>query len=255
MPHETRLRTQPDTAMILAAGLGTRMRPLTESIPKPLVPLNGRALIDHVLDRLAAAGIKRAIVNVHHHADKLEAHLRSRKTPDIIISDERGVLLDTGGGIVRALPLIGDRPFLIHNSDSVWIEGLGQNLARLISAWDEAKMDSLMLLAPTTGSLGYDGLGDFQMDANGRLARQSGPRLAPFVFAGVSIIHPYVFKGEAERRFSLNHVWDRAIAAGRLYGIRLDGLWMHVGTPEALAEAEQKIADHHLVTGRPGARP
>lgn len=255
MPEQTRTRIQPDTAMILSAGLGTRMRPLTDTIPKPLVPLNGRALIDHVLDRLAVAGIKRAVVNVHHHADKLEAHLKARKSPQIAISDERGVLLDTGGGIVRALPLIGDRPFVIHNSDSVWIEGLGQNLARLMSSWDEFRMDSIMLLAPTAGSLGYDGPGDFQMDANGRLTRQSGQRLAPFVFAGVSIIHPCMFKGEEERRFSLNHVWDRAIAAGRLYGMRLDGLWMHVGTPEALAEAEQKIANQHLVTGRPGARP
>jgi N-acetyl-alpha-D-muramate 1-phosphate uridylyltransferase len=255
MPEQNRTRIQPDTAMILAAGLGTRMRPLTDTIPKPLVQLNGRALIDHVLDRLVSAGIKRAVVNVHHHADKLEAHLKDRTSPQIAISDERGVLLDTGGGVVRAIPLIGERPFVIHNSDSVWIEGLGQNLARLISAWDEFRMDSIMLLAPTTGSLGYDGPGDFYMDANGRLSRQSGQRLAPFVFAGVSIIHPCMFKGEAERRFSLNHVWDRAIAAGRLYGIRLDGLWMHVGTPEALAEAEKKIADQHLVTGRPGARP
>ena len=255
MPTETRTPARPDTAMILAAGLGTRMRPLTDTIPKPLVRLNGRALIDHVLDRLAAAGIKRAIINVHHHADKLEAHLKSRMSPEIAISDERGVLLDTGGGIVRALPLIGERPFLIHNSDSVWIEGLGSNLARLMSSWDDVRMDSIMLLAPTTGSLGYDGPGDFHMDANGRLTRQVGQRLAPFVFAGVSIIHPCMFKGETERRFSLNRVWDRAIAAGRLYGVRLDGLWMHAGTPEALAEAEQKIADQHLVTGRPGARP
>lgn len=255
MPTEPRSHALPDTAMILAAGLGTRMRPLTDTIPKPLVQLNGRALIDHVLDRLAAAGIQRAVVNVHHHADKLEAHLKSRMTPEIAFSCERGILLDTGGGIVRALPLIGNKPFLIHNSDSVWIEGLGSNLARLMSSWDEFRMDSLMLLAPTTGSLGYDGLGDFQMDTNGRLVRQSGQRLAPFVFAGVSIIHPCMFNGEPERRFSLNRVWDRAIGAGRLYGIRLDGLWMHVGTPEALAEAEQKIADQHLVTGRPGARP
>ena len=255
MPDDTHSHTQPHTAMILAAGLGTRMRPLTDTIPKPLVRLNKRALIDHVLDRLATEGIKRAVVNVHHHADKLEAHLKSRKSPEIAISDERGVLLDTGGGVVRALPLIGDRPFLIHNSDSVWIEGLGSNLARLVSSWDEVRMDSIMLLAPTTGSLGYEWPGDFQMDANGRLTRQSGQRLAPFVFAGVSIIHPCMFKGEEERRFSLNHVWDRAIAAGRLYGIRLDGLWMHVGTPEALAEAELKIANQHLVTGRPGARP
>ncbi len=255
MPNESRSTTLPETAMVLAAGLGTRMRPLTDTIPKPLVPLNGRALIDHVLDRLAAAGIKRAVVNVHHHADKLEAHLKTRNSPEIAISDERGVLLDTGGGVVRALPQIGDAPFLIHNSDSVWIEGMGSNLDRLLSSWDEVRMDSIMLLAPTTGCLGYDGPGDFHMDSNGRLTRQSGQYIAPFVFAGVSIIHPCMFKGEEERRFSLNHVWDRGISAGRLFGVRLDGLWMHVGTPEALAEAETTIANQHLVTGRPGARP
>ncbi len=255
MPNESRSTTLPQTAMVLAAGLGTRMRPLTDTIPKPLVRLNGRALIDHVLDRLAAAGIKRAVVNVHHHADKLEAHLKTRNSPEIAISDERGVLLDTGGGVVRALPLIGDAPFLIHNSDSVWIEGMGSNLDRLLSSWDEVRMDSIMLLAPTTGSLGYDGPGDFHMDANSRLTRQSGQHIAPFVFAGVSIIHPCMFKGEEERRFSLNHVWDRGISAGRLYGVRLEGLWMHVGTPEALSEAETTIANQHLVTGRPGARP
>ncbi len=255
MSTEPRLPARPDTAMILAAGLGTRMRPLTDTIPKPLVQLNGRALIDHVLDRLAAAGIKRAIVNVHHHADKLEAHVKARTNPAIKISDERGVLLDTGGGVVRALPVIGKQPFLIHNSDSVWIEGMGNNLSRLLSSWDEERMDSLMLLATTTGSLGYDGQGDFHMDADGHLTRQSGPRLAPFVFAGVSIAHPRLFENAPEGRFSLNTSWNAAIEKRRLFGVRLDGLWMHVGTPEALAEAELKIANQHLVTGRPGARP
>ena len=255
MPTDDRRGALPDTAMILAAGLGKRMRPLTDTIPKPLVRLNERALIDHVLDRLAAAGIKRAIVNVHHHADKLEAHLRTRTNPEIAISDERGVLLDTGGGVVRALPSIGDKPFLIHNSDSVWIEGVGNNLSRLLSSWDEERMDGLMLLATTPGSLGYDGHGDFHMDGDGLLMRQSGPRLAPFVFAGVSIAHPRLFEKAPEGRFSLNTLWNAAIEKRRLFGVRLDGLWMHVGTPEALAEAELKIANQHLVTGRPGARP
>ncbi len=255
MPTEPRSPARPDTAMILAAGLGTRMRPLTDTIPKPLVRLNERALIDHVLDRLAAAGIKRAIVNVHHHADKLEAHLKTRTNPAVKISDERGVLLDTGGGVVRALPIIGKQPFLIHNSDSVWIEGMGNNLSRLLSSWDEERMDSLMLLATTIGSLGYDGQGDFHMDGDARLTRQSGPRLAPFVFAGVSIAHPRLFENAPEGRFSLNTLWNAAIEKRRLFGVRLDGLWMHVGTPEALAEAELKIANQHLVTGRPGARP
>ena len=230
-----------DTAMVLAAGMGTRMRPLTDTIPKPLVRLRGRALIDHVLDRIEAAGIGRAVVNVHHHADKLEAHLKGRKRPAITISDERDALLDTGGGLVRALPLLGSGPFLIHNSDSVWIEGVGSNLARLMRAWDGERMDSLMLLAIGATSLGYEGHGDFTMGADGLLQRRSEHRQAPFVFTGVSIAHPRMFEGAPKGRFSLNTPWDRAIERGRLYGLRLDGLWMHVGTPEALAEAERWI--------------
>ncbi|MEQ1716869.1 MAG: nucleotidyltransferase family protein [Hyphomicrobium sp.] len=247
--------SRPTTAFVLAAGLGTRMRPLTDTIPKPLVPLAGMPLIDHVLDRLAAAGITRAVVNAHHHADKLIAHLKPRKTPDIVISDERGELLDTGGGLVRALPLLGSEPFLIHNSDSVWIEGMGSNLDKLIKAWDGARMDSLMLLASSTTSLGYDGPGDFQMDSDGVLTRQNGARIAPFVFAGVSIAHPRLFEGAPQGRFSLNTLWDKAIARRRLFGMRLEGVWMHVGDPQALKDAEEKLADFHLVTGRPGARP
>lgn len=230
-----------DTAMVLAAGMGTRMRPLTDIIPKPLVRLRGRSLIDHVLDRIQAAGIPRAVVNAHHHADKLIAHLEDRKRPAITISDERDALLDTGGGVVRALPLLGSGPFLIHNSDSVWIEGVGSNIARLVNAWDDSRMDSLMLLAIGATSLGYEGNGDFTMDADGLLQRRSENRQAPFVFTGVSIAHPRMFEGAPAGRFSLNTLWDRAIERGRLYGLRLDGLWMHVGTPEALAEAEKWI--------------
>lgn len=233
---------RPTAAFVLAAGLGSRMRPLTDTLPKPLVPLAGRPLIDHVLDRLADAGITNSVVNVHYLADKIEHHVRNRKAPRVAISDERGVLLETGGGAVRALPLLGDAPFLIHNSDSVWIEGATSNLGRLLDAWNEVRMDSLMLLAPTHTSLGYDGRGDFDLSDDGRLVRRGDAATAPYVFAGVSIIHPCMFKGEAERPFSLNRVWDRAIAAGRLYGITLDGLWMHVGTPEALKEANAAIA-------------
>jgi len=229
-------------AFVLAAGKGERMRPLTKTVPKPLVPLGGKPLIDHVLDRLADAGITQAIVNVHYLADQIEKHLAGRKAPKITISDERDALLDTGGGIVRALPKLGAAPFLIHNSDSVWIEGLGSNLSRLIEAWDAAIMDSLMLVAPVAASIGYDGPGDFNMDATGRLTRQAGPRLAPFVFAGVSIAHPRLFNGAPEGRFSINTLWDRAIGAGRLYGLRLEGIWMHVGTPGALAEAEAALS-------------
>lgn len=234
------------TAMVLAAGLGTRMRPLTDQMPKPLVPLKGKPLIDHVLDRLADAGITRAIINVHYMADRLEAHLARRTSPKIEISDERGILLETGGGVVRALPRLGADPFIIHNSDSVWIEGMGQNIARLIDAWDPDRMDSLMLLALGATSLGYEGHGDFAMDASGKLARRREGCEVPFVFTGVSIAHPRLFEGAPEGAFSLNRPWNAAIERGRLYGIRMDGLWMHVGTPQSVIEAEQWIdrADH-----------
>ncbi len=233
------------TAMVLAAGLGTRMRPLTDRIPKPLVALRGRPLIDHVLDRLAAAGVSRAVVNVHHHADTLEAHLRQRRAPQIVLSDERDALLDTGGGIVRALPLLGSQPFLIHNSDSVWVEGVGSNLERLLAAWDPERMDCLMLLALGSTSRGYDGTGDFTMDADGRLARRPEREPAPFVFAGVSIASPAMFTGATQGRFSLNKLWDRVGEQGRLFGIRLEGVWMHVGTPDALEDAERWLEREH----------
>lgn len=234
--------SRPTTAMVLSAGLGKRMRPLTDLVPKPLVRLGGRPLIDHVLDRLAAAGITHAIVNVHYLADKLEAHLAARNRPHITISDERGTLLDTGGGLVRALPLIGPEPFLIHNCDSIWLEGPLSNIDKLIDAWDAERMDALLLLASTTYCLGYDGTGDFDMAADGRLKRRREGTVTPFVFTGVSIAHPRLMAGESERCFSLNAPWDRAIERGRLFGVRLDGFWMHVGTPQALDEAEQWLA-------------
>lgn len=236
------MTSQVTTAFVLAAGLGTRMRPLTDATPKPMVPLAGRPLIDHVLDRIADAGIQRAVVNVHYLADVLEAHLARRRRPTIAISDERGLLLDTGGGVMHAHQLIGHGPFLVHNSDSVWIESARGNLVRLLDAWDEARMDSLMLLAPTATSLGYDGDGDFVLSSDGRLERRKPGRSAPFVFAGVSIAHPRLLEGAPSGRFSLNVLWDRAIARGRLHGIVLDGTWMHVGTPEALADAERMLA-------------
>jgi N-acetyl-alpha-D-muramate 1-phosphate uridylyltransferase len=232
---------RPETAMVLAAGLGMRMRPLTDTKPKPLVRLKGRTLIDHVLDRLAAAGVARAVVNVHYLADQIEAHLAKRSAPQIVISDERGVLLDTGGGVVRALPKLGSEPFLIHNSDSVWIEGVGSNLGRLFAAWDSDKMDALMLLTSATESIGYEGQGDFVMGNDGRLTRRGERQMAPFVFTGVSIAHPRLLENAPQDAFSLNRPWDDAIDKGRLYGIRLEGLWMHVGTPEALTEAERWI--------------
>jgi MurNAc alpha-1-phosphate uridylyltransferase len=232
---------RPEAAMVLGGGLGKRMLPLTKDIPKPLVRLKGRPLIDHVLDRIAAAGVKRAVVNVHYCADKLEAHVKKRTRPEIVISDERQQLLDTGGGVLKALPLLGKDAFLIHNSDSVWIEGVGSNLERLFSVWDPGTMDSLMLLASAATSLGYDGAGDFDMDKDGRLTRRGERQLTPFVFTGVSIAHPRMFQGAPQGPFSINALWDAAIDNGRLFGIRLDGLWMHVGTPEALIEAERWI--------------
>jgi N-acetyl-alpha-D-muramate 1-phosphate uridylyltransferase len=233
---------RPQTAFVLAAGLGTRMRPLTDAVPKPMVALHGVTLIDRVLDRLADAGITQAVVNVHYLADVLEAHLATRAQPHIMISDERGVLLDTGGGVMRARSLLGDQPFLIHNSDSVWIEGVGRNLDRLCAAWNPVTMDSVMLLATGANSIGYEGNGDFDMDAEGRLSRRGERREVPFVFAGVSIAHPRLFEDAPQGRFSLNRVWDRAIDRGRLFGIRLEGLWMHVGTPQAVIEAQERMA-------------
>jgi len=231
-----------ETAMVLAAGLGTRMAPLNGgALPKPLVELGGKALIDHVLDRLADAGIARAVVNVHHKADLIEARLKGRIVPQVEISDERDTLLDTGGGVKRALPRLGPLPFLIHNSDSVWIEGVGANLARLIEAWDGGRMDCLMLLALTSQSLGYSGRGDFAFEADGRIRRRVEQEIVPFAFAGVSVAHPRLLEGSPDGAFSLNVVWSRAIAKGRAYGLHMEGTWMHVGTPEALAQAEQRL--------------
>ena len=227
-------------AMVLAAGLGERMRPLTLRMPKPLVPLAGRPLIDHVLDRIAAAGIQSAVVNVHYLPEQLESHLVSRggRQPNILISDERGVLLDTGGGVKKALPLLGRGPFLVHNADSVWGEGATPALSRMLRLWNAAVMDCLLLLAPVTTSIGYAAKGDFSMAPDGRLARREDGEIVPFAFAGVSLCDERLFKDAPEGRFSLNLLWDRALARGKLYGMRLDGRWMHVGSPEALAEAE-----------------
>lgn len=232
---------RPKTAMVLAAGLGTRMRPLTDKVPKPLVVLHGRTLLDHVLDGIAKAGIGEAVVNVHYMAGQIEAHLASRTTPRIVISDERDGLLETGGGVVRALAKLGDEPFLIHNSDSVWIEKGCSNIVRMARLWDPGKMDSLLLLAPRATSLGYDGKGDFDLAEDGRVARRTGERESAYVFAGVSIAAPALFAGAPEGAFSLNRLWDRAMRDGRLYGICLEGTWMHVGTPEALSDAARMM--------------
>ena len=227
--------------MVLAAGLGTRMRPLTDNMPKPLVKVAGRALIDHVLDRLVEAGVERAVVNVHHFADQLEQHLADRKHPQIVISDERGLLLGTGGGVKKALPELGDAPFFHSNSDTFWIDDVKSNLARLADAFDPVAMDALLLLAPTAGSIGYAGRGDFAMAADGRLRKRAGQEAAPFVYAGAAILSPALFRGAPQGEFPITALFDRAAAAGRLSGLRLEGLWMHVGTLEAIAEAEAAI--------------
>jgi MurNAc alpha-1-phosphate uridylyltransferase len=227
--------------MVLAAGKGERMRPLTDKIPKPLVAVTGKPLLDHVLDRLAEAGVETAVVNVHYLADKIESHLAGRQAPRIVISDERGELLDTGGGVVRALPVLGSEPFFHLNADTIWIDGVKPNLLRLAAAFDTDRMDALLLLAATSGSIGYGGRGDFVMTPDGRLARRAEREVAPFVYAGVAILNPALFSTAPPGAFSLNLLFDRAIAAGRLYGLRLEGVWMHVGTPEAIAAAENAI--------------
>lgn len=236
-------RSKIDTAMVLAAGLGARMRPLTDDRPKPMVEVAGRMLIDHVLDRIAEAGIPRAVLNVHYFADRLIAHLMKRgAAPKIEISDERDLLLDTGGGIVRALPRLGRSPFLLVNSDSIWLEGAAPNLSRLIAAFDAREMDALLLLAPAGGALGYTGRGDFGMDPQGRLARRAEKAAAPFVYAGAAVLAPAMFRDAPEGAFSLTKLFARSEAAERLYGLKLEGLWMHVGTPDAIPLAEDAIA-------------
>jgi N-acetyl-alpha-D-muramate 1-phosphate uridylyltransferase len=229
------------TAMVLAAGFGTRMRPLTDRVPKPLVKLAGRALLDHALDRLAEAGIERAVVNVHHFADQIEAHLQGRIAPRIIISDERQCILETGGGVRKALPHIGRRAFIVHNSDSVWSEGAHSNLKMLMAAWDHERMKALLLLARRDASIGYDGSGDFHRDATGHLKRRIKGEDATYVFSGVSILSPSLFEGVHDQAFSLNVIFDRAGAADSLFGAVLDGTWMHVGTPQALLGAESHL--------------
>lgn len=226
-------------AMVLAAGRGSRMRPLSAMAPKPLIEVAGKALIDHVFDRLEAAGVDRFVVNVHYLPDLIEVHARRRVDGRVTISDERAGLLETGGGIVKALPLLGDAPFLVANSDTFWIEGASNNLARLIAAFDPERMDCLLLCAPTVDAVGYDGRGDFELASDGRVSRRVERTIAPFVYAGCAVIAPHAFKDAPQGRFSLNVVFDRLIAAGRLYGLRLDGTWLHVGTPEAIRQAER----------------
>lgn len=231
----------PRRAMVLAAGLGVRMRPLSDTKPKPLVAVGGKALIDHVLDRLVQIGVETAVVNVHHLADQIERHLAFRQAPKIVISDERDALLDTGGGVVKALPVVGPAPFFHLNSDAIWIDGVRPNLLRLAEIFDPARMDALLLLAATSTSAGYAGRGDFTMAPDGRISRRGEGEVAPFVYAGAAILSGALFSTAPSGAFSLNLLFDRAIDAGRLYGLRLEGVWMHVGTPDAIVAAEAAI--------------
>ena len=235
----------PTSAIVLAAGLGTRMRPYNGHVPKPLVQIGGKSLIDYSLDRLADAGVERAVVNVHHLADALERHLATRRRPRIVISDERGKLLGTGGGVAKALPELGAAPFFLVNSDTVWLDGVKPNFARLAEAFDAAAMDALLLLAPTTESIGYVGRGDFAMLPDGRLRPRAEREVVPFVYAGAAILAPALFADAPAGPFPLTVLFDHAGANGRLFGLRLEGVWMHVGTPEAVAAAEAALAATH----------
>ena len=232
------MSVKPTKAMVLAAGLGLRMRPLTETMPKPLVPVAGQPLLDHVLDKLAAANVDEAVVNVHYLPDMIIDHVKSRTLPKITISDERDQVLCTGGGVVKALPLLGDAPFYHLNADTMWIDGARPNLARLAESFDPAKMDILLLMAPTANSIGYSGKGDYEMRPDGTLRRRKENQVVPFVYAGVAIISPAIFKDAPEGEFALTKLFDRANEAERLYGLRMDGVWMHVGTPDAVRAAE-----------------
>ncbi|KQN03725.1 nucleotidyltransferase family protein [Sphingomonas sp. Leaf25] len=235
----------PETAMVMAAGLGKRMRPLTAMRPKPLVEVAGKPLIDHVFDRLRAAGVQRAVVNVHYLADAMEAHLRHRvKGIDIAVSDERGRLLETGGGLVQARELIGDKPFVCVNSDNLWVDGPIDSIRLLSALWDDATMDALLLLVPLAQAQSHGGQGDFHLDALGRITGRRKPgRLAPFVFTGVQILSPRVIADWPEGAFSTNLFWNRAIEAGRAFGAVHQGLWFDVGTPAAIPYTEAVLAD------------
>ncbi len=240
----------PDTAMLLAAGFGRRMGALTATVPKPLIEVGGRTMLDRTLDKAVEAGVKRAVVNCHYLAAQVERRLAARTVPEIVISREAEIL-DTGGGVLNALAELGPAPFFVLNSDTVWEDGPTPALRRLAGAWDPARMDALLLLHPTVAATGYEGDGDYFMDVEGRLDRPGESRVAPFVFTGLQILHPSLFDGLAPGAFSLNRVHDRAGARERLFGLRHDGAWHHVGTPESLARISRLYA--HLARPAAGA--
>jgi MurNAc alpha-1-phosphate uridylyltransferase len=227
---------------VLAAGLGKRMRPLTASQPKPLVRVAGKPLIDHALDRVAEAGIAKAVVNVHYLADALEAHVTARAAPMVAVSDEREQLLETGGGMVKALPLLPD-PFFSINSDNIWLDGPNDVFHDLSAAWDGERMDALLALVPHRGAHNFRGMGDFNMDTTGRLSRRGSARVAPFIFTGIQLVSHRLLRDAPEGRFSTNVLWDRAIEEGRLYGIAFTGQWFEVGTPAAIPATEAALKE------------
>jgi MurNAc alpha-1-phosphate uridylyltransferase len=240
--------TTPSRAMVLAAGLGLRMRPLTEKLPKPLIPVAGKAMLDRVLDHLAASGVGACVVNTHHEGEMIAEHLADRESPEVRLAPEPE-LLETGGSVFRAIDELGPAPFFVVNGDVVWRDGETPALKRLARAWDDEEMDALLLLQGTADATGYDGAGDFffqpEGERSGLLRRRRQGTAAPFVFTGIQLLHPRLFDGAADGRFSLNLLYDAALAKGRLFGLAHDGEWYHIGTPEGLA-----LAESHL-----GARP
>lgn len=235
------MTASPRTAMVFAAGLGTRMRPLTNDRPKGLVEVGGRTLVDHMLDRLAEAGVETAVVNAHHFADRLVSHLERRRAPRIVISDERALLMETGGGLKQARPLLGEDAIFAVNTDSVWIEGDHPAIEALTRAWDPSRMDACLLLAPMDQTLGFDGPGDFFLEPDGRLRHRGAEARAPYAYMGVQIIKPQAVDDGPDEPFSLFPVWMRMMAEGRLHGAVMDGFWMHVGDPHAREAAEQLL--------------
>jgi N-acetyl-alpha-D-muramate 1-phosphate uridylyltransferase len=236
--------TLPASAMVMAAGLGKRMRPLTATRPKPLIEVARRSLLDRALDGVAAAGIGHAVVNAHYFADQIEAAVRARTSPARIdVSDERGQLLETGGGIANALPLLDGPAFYTINADNMWIDGPVDTLRLLAHAWNPAEMDALLLLVPLARAHGYDGRGDFHMDGLGRLAPRAGRKLAPFVYSGLQIISRSLFDGEPAEPFTMWRAWNKALAKGRMFGLSHPGLWFHVGTPASIGETEALLQE------------
>lgn len=243
--------TRVTTAMVLAAGFGKRMRPLTLTCPKPLATICGRPLIDHVLDRLAAVGVRSAVVNTHHLGDQIAAHLSPRVRPNIVLSPEAEIL-ETGGGLVNALKLLGPDPIYVVNADTYWLDGLISALERLARHWDDQAYDALLLLQRTVSAVGYDGPGDFFCDPLGRPTRRKPGQVSPFLYSGIQILHPRVLAGRAVEPFSLNLIWDQLIEAGRIGAVIHDGLWFAISSTDDLAATEAYLDENRLT---PVARP